>query len=186
MEWTSRLKALNDAVEARNQAIAEVRLADAHVVELTAQAAADGAPGASLARVLARLQPLLAQDRPHVCGVSPVVPPVQPAPEPPSERGWPDGLERYTLQEAWARGLLPWKASTTRTYRARSIRRGIPFPEGVQDKTGTGHYTEEELRAWLAAWTAQAGSENLTLPQQQPVPEPEPEPPTVPESASAG
>ncbi|MFJ9777796.1 hypothetical protein ACIRVF_42255 [Kitasatospora sp. NPDC101157] len=181
MEWTSHLKALNDAVEARNQAITAVRLTDAHVVELTAQAAAAGAPGASLARVLAGLQPLLAQERPHVCGPSPVVPPVQPAPKPPGEQGWPDGLERYTLQQAWEHGLLPWKASTTRTYRARSTRRGIPFPEGMQDKKGTHHYTKEELRAWLAAWTAPTRSKNLALPQQRPASEPL----TAPEPASA-
>nr|BEK62784.1 hypothetical protein KPHV_00110 [Kitasatospora purpeofusca]BEK71247.1 hypothetical protein KPHV_84740 [Kitasatospora purpeofusca] len=171
MEWTSHLKALNDAVEARNQAITAVRLTDAHVVELTAQATAAGVPGASLARVLAGLQPLLAQERPHVCGPGPIVPPVRPAPEPPGEQGWPDGLERYTLQQAWKQGLLTWKASTTRTYRSRSHQRGIPFPEGVQDKTGTHHYIKEELRAWLAAWTAQAGPENLPLPQQQSAPE---------------
>ena len=149
-----------------------VRLADSHVAELTAQAAAANVPGAPLSRVLGRLQPLLIQDCPPTSAPSPVVPPVRPAPEPPGEQGWPDSLKRYTFQEAWKQGLVPWKASTTRTYRARSNRRGIPFPEGVQDSTGTRHFTEDELRTWLTAWNAQAGTERPSLPQQPTAPDP--------------
>ncbi|MFE1318355.1 hypothetical protein [Kitasatospora phosalacinea] len=158
---------MNDAVEARNRVIAKLRLADAHVVELTAQAAAAGAQGTSLAKVLARLEPLLVSERPLDRDQAPVVPPVRPAPEPPGGRGWPDGLDRYTLREGWERQILPWKPETVRTYFARSKVRGISVPDGVQDKMGTSHYTEEELSTWLVAWTAQSGAEALELPEQQ-------------------
>ncbi|MGW6639843.1 hypothetical protein ACWGIT_20315 [Streptomyces cyaneofuscatus] len=66
-------------------------------------------------------------------------------------------LVRYSLEEAWHKGILPWKAPTARTYlRRRSPERGIPVPEGVLDGQ-TVRYTEDELTTWRTAWEEQAG-----------------------------
>ncbi|WP_141765411.1 type IV secretory system conjugative DNA transfer family protein [Streptomyces malaysiensis] len=59
--------------------------------------------------------------------------------------------ETYNLHQAYERGILPWKASTTRTYRKRGESRGIAFPEGITDGQ-TSYYTEQELSDWLAEW----------------------------------
>ncbi|MFH9355153.1 type IV secretory system conjugative DNA transfer family protein [Kitasatospora sp. NPDC017646] len=59
--------------------------------------------------------------------------------------------ETYSLAEAYEREILPWKASTARTYFKRGVERGIPAPEGVSDGS-TSYYAEEELRGWLAQW----------------------------------
>jgi hypothetical protein len=59
--------------------------------------------------------------------------------------------EIVSLAEAHMRGILPWKAATTRTYRKRAEARGIPFPEGVTDGQ-TSYYTQAELLDWLAKW----------------------------------
>lgn len=62
-----------------------------------------------------------------------------------------EGPETYSLAEAHARGILPWKAATVRTYFKRGKTRGIEVPEGITDGQ-TSFYTEEELKAWLAEW----------------------------------
>ncbi|MFD4020652.1 MULTISPECIES: type IV secretory system conjugative DNA transfer family protein [Bacteria] len=59
--------------------------------------------------------------------------------------------DTYSLDEAHDRKILPWKASTARTYFKRGEQRGIKRPEGVPDGQTT-YYTEEELTDWLAAW----------------------------------
>ncbi|MEU2395083.1 type IV secretory system conjugative DNA transfer family protein [Streptomyces sp. NPDC007369] len=59
--------------------------------------------------------------------------------------------EMYTLAEAHAQGILPWKASTARTYFKRGTQRGITPPEGITDGQ-TSSYSEEELTTWLTAW----------------------------------
>ncbi|MFF6852753.1 type IV secretory system conjugative DNA transfer family protein [Streptomyces antimycoticus] len=59
--------------------------------------------------------------------------------------------ETYSLHRAYERGILPWKASTTRTYRKRGESRGIAFPEGITDGQ-TSYYTEQELTDWLTEW----------------------------------
>ncbi|MFI8829014.1 hypothetical protein [Streptomyces sp. NPDC053431] len=59
--------------------------------------------------------------------------------------------DTYSLAEACAAGIVPWKHSTTRQYKKRSEERGIAFPEGVTDGRTT-YYTEEELKDWTARW----------------------------------
>lgn len=59
--------------------------------------------------------------------------------------------ETYSLAEANSRGILPWKAATTRTYFKRGEKRGIKAPEGVTDGQ-TSYYSEEELTTWLTEW----------------------------------
>ncbi|MFJ3673660.1 hypothetical protein ACIPSE_45185 [Streptomyces sp. NPDC090106] len=61
--------------------------------------------------------------------------------------------ETYSLAAAYERGILPWKASTTRTYFKRGSARGINPPEGVSDGQ-TSYYSEDELRSWHAEWVA--------------------------------
>ncbi len=179
VEWTQLLKELAGAVESRNRSLAMMRNSDTHVTELVAQAIAAGTPSAALARVLANLQPLLVQDRPHVCGPEPIVPPIKPVPVPqqstdvrpgpphrvppvPGTAGHP-AVPRYSLHEAWLMKILPWHATTARKYlRRRSPERGIPVPEGEQQGQ-TVRYTEEELRSWLADWAAQAGPSTRTV-----------------------
>lgn len=171
MDWTQLLKELDVAVEVRNRRVASLRTAGSTVAELAAQALAAGAPGPPLRRILAGMEPLLEQERPHVCGQSPVVPPGRPAlPQQAADAapvirqplsandafGDPVPV-RYSLEEAWEKGILPWKASTARTYlRKRSPERGIPVPEGELDGQ-TVRYTEDELTIWRAAWEKQAG-----------------------------
>lgn len=156
-----------DEQEARNRALLGVRQVDAHISELTAQAMKSGAPGAAVARVLAHMESLLAQDRPHVCGQGAAVPST-PVPQQTVEResarpqAVSDGhvrgdVPRYSLREAWEKNLLPWTDRTARTYmNQRSPRRGVPVPQGVLSE-GAVRYTEAELRSWLTAWRAQAG-----------------------------
>ncbi|MYS39136.1 MULTISPECIES: hypothetical protein [unclassified Streptomyces] len=178
MEWTQLLKELAVAVEVRNRRVASLRTAGSTVAELTAQALAAGAPGPQLRRILAGMEPLLEQERPHVCGPSPVVPPGRPAlpqqaadaapviRQPVSANDAFGDLVpvRYSLEEAWEKGILPWKASTARTYlRRRSPERGIPVPEGELDGQ-TVRYTEDELTIWRAAWEKQAGPTTGRLP----------------------
>lgn len=79
MDWTQLLKELTAAVEVRNRRVASLRTAGSTVAELAAQALAAGAPGPPLRRILAGMEPLLEQERPHVCGPGPVVPPGRPA-----------------------------------------------------------------------------------------------------------
>ncbi|MFG3041852.1 hypothetical protein ACGFYZ_33625 [Streptomyces sp. NPDC048330] len=59
----------------------------------------------------------------------------------------------YSLAEACAAGIVPWKHSTARQYKKRSEERGVDFPGGVTDGRTT-YYTEEELRGWVARWQA--------------------------------
>ncbi|MGW0121725.1 hypothetical protein [Streptomyces sp. NPDC003327] len=59
----------------------------------------------------------------------------------------------YSLAEACAAGIVPWKHATARQYKKRSEERGIDFPEGVTDGRTT-YYTEEELKDWVARWQA--------------------------------
>ncbi|MFI9080993.1 hypothetical protein ACIGW8_31745 [Streptomyces sioyaensis] len=166
MEWTQLLKDLTDAVQVRNTKVAALRNAGAHVTDLAAQAIAAGAPGPALAKILATMEPTIAHDRPHVCGQSPVVPPLRPAAVPKqSTETLPDdagGIRpvRYSLAEAFEEGILPWQPATTRTYmRRRSPERGIPVPAGELDGQTT-RYTKDELTTWLSAWQQQAGPAN--------------------------
>jgi len=171
MDWTQLLKELAVAVEVRNRRVASLRTAGSTVAELAAQALAAGAPGPPLRRILAGMEPLIEQERPHVCGQSPVVPPGRPAAPQQAADAVPvirqplsandafgDPVPvRYSLEEAWEKGILPWKAPTARTYlRRRSPERGIPVPEGKLDGQ-TVRYTEDELTTWRAAWEKQAG-----------------------------
>ncbi|MEU0744586.1 hypothetical protein [Streptomyces sp. NPDC006134] len=132
---------------------------------------AASAPGPPLRRILAGMEPLVEHERPHVCGQSPVVPPGRPAlpPQPvdaapvirqplPANDAFGDPVPvRYSLEEAWKKGILPWKAPTARTsMRRRSPERGIPVPEGRLEGQ-TVRYTEDELTTWRAAWEKQAG-----------------------------
>ncbi|MGA4980106.1 hypothetical protein [Streptomyces cinereoruber] len=89
MDWTQMLKELADAVEVRNRRVMALRSSGSHVAELAAQALVAGAPGPSLSRILARMEPLVEHERPHVCGHSPVVPPARPAPSPTPRRSSP-------------------------------------------------------------------------------------------------
>ncbi|MEU8516353.1 type IV secretory system conjugative DNA transfer family protein [Kitasatospora sp. NPDC048722] len=57
----------------------------------------------------------------------------------------------YSLAEAYEKQILPWKASTARTYFKRGVERGIEPPEGISDGS-TQFFSEEELRGWLARW----------------------------------
>ncbi|WP_432158333.1 hypothetical protein [Streptomyces sp. bgisy153] len=167
MEWTQLLKDLADAVQVRNSKVAALRNAGARVSELTAQAINAGAPTQALAKVLAPLEPTLAQDRPHVCGQDPVVPPLRPAPVPQQATKIPvdvmeqffHGPRRYSLAEAFEEGILKRKPATIRTYFKRSRERGIPVPEGASEG-GTAKYTADELTTWLRAWEEQAGLPN--------------------------
>ncbi|WP_331718889.1 hypothetical protein OG851_43455 (plasmid) [Streptomyces sp. NBC_00161] len=163
MDWTQLLKELADAVEVRNRRVASLRTAGSHVAELAAQALAAGAPGPPLRRILATMEPLVEHERPHVCGQSPVVPPGRPAlptvirqPQSANDAFGDRPSPRYSLDEAWEKKILPWKAPTARTYRKRSIERGIAVPEGELDGQ-TVRYTEDELTTWLTEWQKQAG-----------------------------
>jgi hypothetical protein len=168
VEWTQLLKDLADAVRVRNSKVAALRNAGARVSELAAQAIDAGAPSTALAKVLAALEPTLAQDRPHVCGQGPVVPPLRPAPVPPQAtepipadvmEQFFHGPRRYSLAEAFEEGILRWKPATVRTYFKRSRERDIPVPEGVTEG-GTAQYTADELTTWVQAWEQQAGLPN--------------------------
>ncbi|WP_331725538.1 hypothetical protein OG596_38390 (plasmid) [Streptomyces sp. NBC_01102] len=116
-----------------------------------------------------------------MCGQNPVVPPGRPAlPQQAADAapvirqplsandafGHPVPV-RYSLEEAWMKGILPWKASTMRTYLKRSRERGNPVPEGELDGQ-TVRYTEDELTIWLAAWQKQAGPTTGRLPKGPP------------------
>ncbi|MCX4444549.1 type IV secretory system conjugative DNA transfer family protein [Streptomyces albidoflavus] len=57
----------------------------------------------------------------------------------------------YTLAEAHAAGVIPWKASTCRMYFTRSRERGIAVPEGITDGS-QNFYTEQELQDWATAY----------------------------------
>ncbi|SEE62612.1 hypothetical protein [Streptomyces sp. TLI_105] len=158
MEWTRLLKELPEAVQTRNTKAAALRNAGALVSELTAQAITAGAPGPALAKVLAKMEPTVIQERPHACGQAPVVPPLRPLPPQPADShpapstGETDGPARYFLDEAHQRGTVPWKAATMRQYFKQSRQRGIHLPEGCDDPAGRGRrYTEEELATWLPA-----------------------------------
>ncbi|MFF0561497.1 hypothetical protein [Streptomyces sp. NPDC004266] len=59
----------------------------------------------------------------------------------------------YSLAEACAAGIVPWKHATARQYKKRSEERGISFPEGVTDGRTTS-YSEEELKDWVTRWQA--------------------------------
>ncbi|MFF5924166.1 hypothetical protein ACFY8C_38450 [Streptomyces flavochromogenes] len=59
----------------------------------------------------------------------------------------------YSLAEACAAGMVPWKYATARQYKRRSEEKGITFPEGVTDGRTT-YYSEEELKDWVARWQA--------------------------------
>ncbi|MGW2227464.1 type IV secretory system conjugative DNA transfer family protein [Streptomyces formicae] len=59
--------------------------------------------------------------------------------------------ETFSLAAAYEKGILPWKASTTRTYFKRGEKRGITPPEGISDGQ-TSYYSEEELTKWLDEW----------------------------------
>ncbi|CAC36715.1 hypothetical protein PV411_33940 [Streptomyces sp. NRRL_B-16638] len=166
VEWTQLLKDLNAAVQVRNASVAALRNAGARVSDLVAQAIATGAPGTAVTKALAAMDPVIAVDRPHVCGQNPVVPPLRPA----SVRQqatdtqldaeeFPPRPARYSLAEAFEEGILPWKASTTRTYFKRSRERGVPVPSGEPD-SGTTRYTKDELTTWVQAWKQQAGLSN--------------------------
>ncbi|WP_143179784.1 hypothetical protein [Streptomyces yunnanensis] len=74
MEWTQLLKDLADTVAVRNDQVNAVRNTSTHVVELTTRAIAAGAPSTPLTRILAKLEPVVAPDRPHT-GMSLAVPP---------------------------------------------------------------------------------------------------------------
>ncbi|MEH0573062.1 MULTISPECIES: hypothetical protein [Streptomyces] len=172
MDWTQLLMELAVAVEVRNRRVASLRAAGSTVAELTAQALAAGAPGSPLRRILAGMEPLVEHERPHVCGQSPVVPPGRPArpqqaadaapvirqPPPSANDAFGESVPvRYSLEEAWEKGILPRKAPTARTYmRKRSPERGIPVPEGKLEGQ-TVRYTEDELTIWRTAWQKQAG-----------------------------
>ncbi|MDO0939241.1 type IV secretory system conjugative DNA transfer family protein [Streptomyces sp. DG2A-72] len=69
--------------------------------------------------------------------------------------------ETYSLADAFQLGILPWKASTTRTYFKRGEARGIKAPEGVSDGQ-TSYYSEEELKSWHAEWVAWQEKNNTT------------------------
>ncbi|WP_367540419.1 hypothetical protein [Streptomyces globisporus] len=74
--------------------------------------------------------------------------------------------EVYSLAEAHAAGILPWKPVTMRSYLKRGEERGISRPEGVTDGQ-TSYYSEAELTAWLTSWKAwqakgKATSKNAT------------------------
>ena len=73
--------------------------------------------------------------------------------------------ETYSLADAFKSGILPWKASTTRTYFKRGEARGIKAPEGISDGQ-TSFYTEEELRSWHAEWVAWQ-EKNKTTPRNK-------------------
>lgn len=122
MDWTQLPKELADAVEVRNRRVGSLRSAGFHVAELAAaQALVAGAPGPPLRRIPAGVEPLIEHERPQVRGHSPAVPPARPAPPPairqPSSAndafGHPVPV-RYSLDEAWQQGILPWKAPTAR------------------------------------------------------------------------
>ncbi|MEU3401827.1 hypothetical protein [Streptomyces filamentosus] len=156
MERTHLLKELSDAVDTRNGKALALRNASAHVTELTVAAIAAGAPGSALRKILARMEPVAVQERPHECGQLPVAPPlrtVPPQPFSPPPVAAPDGPVRYTLNAAHREGILPWTASTMRTYFKRSRERGIPLPAGERSKQSGGRvYTAEEPTAWLERW----------------------------------
>ncbi|MGV0101330.1 hypothetical protein [Streptomyces californicus] len=61
--------------------------------------------------------------------------------------------EVYSLAEAHAAGIVPWKPVTMRSYLKRGEERGIDRPEGITDGQ-TKYFSEAELTAWLAAWKA--------------------------------
>ncbi|MFJ5680239.1 hypothetical protein [Streptomyces sp. NPDC093097] len=81
MDWTQLLKELADAVTVRNDQVTALRITSTHVAELTAQAIVAGAPSAPLTRILAKLEPVVAPDRPHT-GVAPAVPSPRSGPMP--------------------------------------------------------------------------------------------------------
>ncbi|MEU6071261.1 hypothetical protein ABZ864_44200 [Streptomyces sp. NPDC047082] len=66
---------------------------------------------------------------------TPVVPPLRPAVPQQSTETLPDGSwespqpVRYSLAEAFEKGILPWQAVTARTYMRRRLPvRGVPVP----------------------------------------------------------
>ncbi|MEU7153828.1 type IV secretory system conjugative DNA transfer family protein [Streptomyces sp. NPDC045456] len=77
-----------------------------------------------------------------------------------------DGPETYSLAAAHEKGILPWKASTVRTYFKRGAARGITPPEGISDGQ-TSFYSEEELTSWLGEWRRWQ-EKNNTTPQKTP------------------
>ncbi|MER8039399.1 type IV secretory system conjugative DNA transfer family protein [Streptomyces hydrogenans] len=76
-------------------------------------------------------------------------------------------IETYSLSEAHAKGILPWKPSTARTYFKRGETRGIKAPEGITNGT-TSFYSEEELTSWLDAWKNWQASNGTTSPKNVP------------------
>ncbi|MFF5505806.1 hypothetical protein [Streptomyces roseolus] len=172
MDWTHMLKELASAVEVRNRRVVALRSAGSHVAELTAEALAAGAPGTALRRILAGMEPLIERERPREGEPSTATRPARSVP-PPATFPLPavsDGSApvRFSLNEAWRQGILPWKSSTTRMYRKRSVARGIPVPEGELDGQ-TLRFTEAELRTWREAWEKQAApASNGRLPQSPP------------------
>ncbi|NUW02906.1 hypothetical protein [Streptomyces sp. CAI 127] len=69
--------------------------------------------------------------------------------------------EIYSLAEAHAAGILPWKPVTMRSYLKRGEERGISRPEGVTDGQ-TSYYSEAELTAWLTSWKAWQAKDRAT------------------------
>jgi hypothetical protein len=74
VEWKQLLEELAEAVAVRNAQVTSLRNAGTRVTELAAQAIAVGAPGPSLTNILAALEPVVSQGRPHVRGQDPAVP----------------------------------------------------------------------------------------------------------------
>ncbi|MFD4535586.1 type IV secretory system conjugative DNA transfer family protein [Kitasatospora sp. NPDC058397] len=87
------------------------------------------------------------------------------AAEVPVEETLPD---TYTLAEAHAAKILPWKPATFRTYVKRGVERGIPAPEGVSDGGPVSYYSEAELRDWIAKWEEWQQKNNVKKPRPAP------------------
>ncbi|RLU80151.1 hypothetical protein CTZ27_35475 [Streptomyces griseocarneus] len=77
--------------------------------------------------------------------------------------------DTYSLAEAHARGILPWKAATVRTYFKRGAARGITPPDGITDGQ-TSFYSEEELTTWLTEWRRWQEQNPASGAKKQPAP----------------
>ncbi|ALM43687.1 hypothetical protein [Streptomyces sp. FR-008] len=74
--------------------------------------------------------------------------PAAPASAPEGEEAQP---VLYTLDEAHAAGLIPWRPSTARGHLTRSRARGIDVPEGVSDGI-RNYYSADELTKWVTEY----------------------------------
>ncbi|MEK8141923.1 hypothetical protein NKH18_02460 [Streptomyces sp. M10(2022)] len=118
------------AVEVRNRRVASLRTAGSTVAELAAQALAASA----------QAPPIVPPGRPALPQQAANPAPVIRQPLSANDAFGGPVPVRYSLEEAWEKGILPWKASTARTYlrkRSRSAASRCPRASWTGRQSGT-------------------------------------------------